>query len=120
MRITRHHVASMILCLCVSATAGRAQTPVGTAFTYQGKLANTGALVNGEYDLEFSLYDAATAGSQVGSAIVKDNVAVASGVFVVALDFGSGRSPVTRCGCRSESGRARARILSRRSRPARS
>ena len=44
-----------------------AQTPVGTAFTYQGRLADGGSPAHGDYDFKFSLYDDLTGGSQVGS-----------------------------------------------------
>src|SRR5512139_1162631 len=37
----------------------------GTAFTYQGRLAEGGQSANGSYDLRFALYDAATSGSAV-------------------------------------------------------
>jgi hypothetical protein len=35
----------------------------GTAFTYQGALKSGGSPANGNYDLEFSLFDAATSGA---------------------------------------------------------
>ncbi|MDQ7029822.1 MAG: hypothetical protein Q9O62_08615 [Ardenticatenia bacterium] len=64
--------------------------PVGTAFTYQGRLTDGGSPANGAYDFQFKLYDAATGGSQVGSTVTKDDVAVSDGLFTVDLDFGSG------------------------------
>jgi hypothetical protein len=42
-----------------------AQTPVGTAFTYQGRLTAAGSPANGSYDLRFILYDALVGGAQV-------------------------------------------------------
>lgn len=62
-----------------------------TAFTYQGKLADTGTPANGNYDFEFKLFDTATVGtgSQQGSTIQRLNVTVANGVFNVSLDFGA-------------------------------
>ena len=51
--------------LCTSMNAGM---PVGTAFTYQGKLTNSaGAPLAGSYSLSFKLFDDATGGSQIGS-----------------------------------------------------
>jgi hypothetical protein len=67
-----------------------AQTSLGTAFTYQGRLTDDGALANGSYDLQFTLFDAATNGNQVGTPITHANVAVTNGVFTVALDYGGG------------------------------
>ena len=60
-----------------------------TAFTYQGDLKFSGQPANGNFDFEFALFDAATAGSQIGSIQTVTNVAVADGVFSVNLDFGS-------------------------------
>ena len=64
-------------------------TSVGTAFTYQGRLTDGGSPANGEYDFQFTLYDAASEGTQVGSMVSKENTTVADGLFTVELDFGS-------------------------------
>jgi hypothetical protein len=64
-------------------------SPVGTAFTYQGRLTDGGTLANGSYDFRFQLYDAASVGNQLGS-IIQEDVAVTDGLFTVALDFGAG------------------------------
>jgi hypothetical protein len=69
-----------------------AQT-AGTAFTYQGRLADSGAPANGPYDFQMVLYTAAVGGSQVGPVVVLDDVAVAGGLFTVNLDFGPGAFP---------------------------
>jgi hypothetical protein len=63
--------------------------PVGTAFTYQGKLLDSGAPANGTYDFTFALYDALSGGAQVGGTITLDNVTVTDGLFTVQLDFGA-------------------------------
>ena len=64
--------------------------PVGTAFTYQGRLTAGGAPANGDYDLQFTLRDAPTAGNAVGSPIATAPVTVSNGLFTVSLDFGAG------------------------------
>ena len=64
--------------------------PVGTAFTYQGRLTDGGSPANGSYDFQFKLYDAASGGTQVGSTVTKEDVAVSDGLFTVELDFGTG------------------------------
>jgi hypothetical protein len=60
----------------------------GTAFAYQGRLNDGGAPANGNYDLEFSLYDAVTNGNQVGPALTNSDTLVSNGCFAVVLDFG--------------------------------
>jgi hypothetical protein len=63
-------------------------TPVGTAFTYQGYITDTGNPANGSYNLAFKIYDDASAGAQVGSTVTKNAVPVSEGYFTVELDFG--------------------------------
>lgn len=74
--------------LCAFADA---ETAVGTAFTYQGYLAQSGGSANGSFDLRFMLYNAATGGSQVGGTLTLEDVALTQGRFSVTLDFGAGR-----------------------------
>ncbi|NUQ48152.1 MAG: hypothetical protein HUU22_19230, partial [Phycisphaerae bacterium] len=70
--------------------AAHAQTPLGTAFTYQGQLKNSGSPANGTYDLEFSLYDGADgAAVLVAGPICVDDVQVVDGLFTAELDFGA-------------------------------
>lgn len=67
------------------------QANPGTGFTYQGRLTNGGTPVNGTCDFEFKLYDAANAGTQIGSTQTKTNVSVGAGYFTIPdLDFGAG------------------------------
>ena len=66
-----------------------AQTAVGTAFTYQGRLTDAGSTANGIYDFQFTLYDAPSAGSPVGGLVSQEEVAVSGGVFTVLVDFGA-------------------------------
>ena len=67
----------------------RESIAVGSGFTYQGRLNDGGAAANGSYDFQFTLYDAAAAGSQVGSTI-NQTLAVNDGLFTTSLDFGDG------------------------------
>jgi hypothetical protein len=62
--------------------------PSGMAFTYQGRLTVGANVANGNYDLNFSLYDAPSSGSQVGSSLT-NTAAVSNGLFTVTLDFGA-------------------------------
>ncbi len=68
---------------------GSVQAALGTAFTYQGQLKSGGNPVNGNCDFQFSLWDAASGGAQVGATQTKTSVAVSNGLFTVQLDFGS-------------------------------
>ena len=63
---------------------------LGTDFTYQGRLKQTGAPVTGDYDLEFRLYGDPDAGAQVGTAVTLTDHPVANGLFTAPLDFGAG------------------------------
>ncbi|MEE9293564.1 MAG: tail fiber domain-containing protein [Phycisphaerae bacterium] len=64
------------------------QTAVGTAFTYQGELIDDGVAVNGECDFEFTLWDAADEGTQIGPTLTP-TVTVTDGRFTEPLDFGA-------------------------------
>jgi len=81
---------SMLLMLALAGVEGvQAQGgPIDTSFTYQGQLKESGLLANGAYDFQFSLYDAASGGSQVGSTLTREDVTVSDGLFTVTLDFG--------------------------------
>jgi hypothetical protein len=78
-----------ILVSLLVATAALAQTPVGTAFTYQGRLATAGVPATGSYDLRFTLFDAPSAGNVVAGPTTLGGVAVSLGLFTVSLDFGA-------------------------------
>ena len=86
---------NVLSCAAVLAAAALATTlpleaqPVGTAFTYQGRLTDAGNPASGAYDLQFALFDSAVGGGQVGSTLTRDDVVVTSGLFTVSLDFGS-------------------------------
>jgi hypothetical protein len=67
-----------------------AQAPLGTAFTYQGRLADGSTPANGPFDFEFRLFPSPSGGTPVGSPVVRDDVAVGDGLFTVTLDFGVG------------------------------
>ena len=71
-------------------TALRAQTPLATAFTYQGQLKEGGVPANGEFDFLFRLFDSDNGFVQVGSVCVVYDQAVTNGLFAVELEFGAG------------------------------
>ena len=64
--------------------------PLGTAFTYQGRLNDGVNPTSGIYDLQFTIYDALAVGSLVGGPVTSSATGVTNGLFTVALDFGAG------------------------------
>jgi len=64
-----------------------------TSFTYQGRLTDSGNPANGNYDLQFALWDNSSGGAQIGSTQTRNSVAVSAGIFTVALDFGVSAFP---------------------------
>ena len=60
-----------------------------TAFTYQGRLTDGAAPSSGTVQMQFALYDALTAGAQIGTTIENTAVAVNNGIFTVELDYGA-------------------------------
>src|SRR5437762_13609916 len=78
------------VCAWLFATNAAAQT---TAFTYQGRLTDGGTSANGNYDLQFTLWDSASGGSQIASTQALPAVQVSGGVFTVTLDFGANAFP---------------------------
>ncbi len=79
-----YRLCIMLIILIIS-NAALAQT---TAFTYQGKLTDAGNPANGNYDLQFKLFDALSGGVQQGATLTRNPVAASAGIFTVTLDFG--------------------------------
>ena len=75
--------------LLASLAAPALATPVGTAFTYQGDLEQGGLPVTGNFDFTFALYNAGSAGTQVGTTQTVLNLAVTNGLFSATIDFGA-------------------------------
>jgi hypothetical protein len=94
--MNRFHFVLPVLAMSLALNAGpaAAQTPVGSAITYQGQLEQSGSPVNGSVNLIFTLFDAVVAGNQVGAAQAINGVAVSEGLFTVTLnaaaEFGAG------------------------------
>jgi endosialidase-like protein len=63
-----------------------AAAPLGTVFTYQGRLTDAGNPANGTYDFVFDLYDAQSGGIKVGGPFPQNGISVADGYFTVSLD----------------------------------
>src|ERR1017187_1086365 len=82
--------STLILALLATLAPQTSTFAQGTAFTYQGRLLDTGSPANGNYDMRFYLRDALSAGNPVGATNTLAPVAVSNGLFTVVLDFGSG------------------------------
>jgi len=85
--------ATLALCLALlsvmaSGFLSAQSAAVTSAFTYQGYLTDAGAAANGTYDLEFTLFNAASEGSGIAPPVTVDDVNVLNGLFTVMLDFG--------------------------------
>ena len=77
-----------LLAVVIFLTAAATAFAQGSAFTYQGKLTDGGSAPTGAYDFRLILYNADAGGSQVGTTLTADDVAVTAGAFTVVLDFG--------------------------------
>lgn len=67
-------------------TAALAQ---GTGFNFQGRLNDGTNPANGQYDLQFRLFNAAVGDTQIGSTLSRPATILINGVFSVTLDFGA-------------------------------
>lgn len=72
----------------IAVVSGAWGASVGTAFTYQGQLRDGGLPADGSYNLQFSLYDAATGGNKLGPILIGASWPVTKGLFSADLDFG--------------------------------
>jgi hypothetical protein len=81
---------AVVLSILFSSAVALGQT---SSFTYQGRLTDGGTAANGNYDLQFALWDSLSGGTQVGSTQTVNTVAVSNGVFTVSLDFGANSFP---------------------------
>ena len=89
-------VTMLMVVIVLSISVLSWSAPMGTAFTYQGRLSDGGAPAEGQYDFEFKLYDDPCTGTQQGSTVSKDNVDVSDGFFIkptATIDEGSTRAP---------------------------
>ena len=82
-------VIGSLMGVLLGAAAFRAGTPVDARFTYQGQIRDGEALVSGNVDIRFTLWDSADGGTTVGAAVTKTNLPVTDGRFATELDFGA-------------------------------
>ena len=83
----KRSVLAAALLLASVPTVHATALPQSTAFTYQGQLSASGQPATGNYDLTFTLFDAASGGAQVGTVITALQYPVAAGLFTIDLNF---------------------------------
>jgi len=81
----RPTVLALALALAMGSSAALAEP-----FTFQGYVENAGNPINGNADMTFRVYSAASGGSLLGNEIVQNAWPVADGVFTIDLDAGIG------------------------------
>ena len=83
-------VVLMAMVLVVWLATVSEAAPLGTAFTYQGRLIDANQPADGWYDFKFKLFDDANTvtGNQVGSDFNTPDIDLIDGYFLVELDFG--------------------------------
>ena len=62
----------------------------GTAFTYQGRLTDSGGLANGIYDFRFRLATDPAGNNLLGGNVLTNGIGVTNGLFTATIDFGAG------------------------------
>jgi hypothetical protein len=88
-RSTFRTLVVMLLACAAAAYAIAPSAAQTTAFTYQGQLTAGGILPNGQtYQFTFTLYDASSGGSVVGTPINQAILVGNAGLFTTDLDFG--------------------------------
>ncbi|MCH8806611.1 MAG: hypothetical protein IH986_11045, partial [Planctomycetes bacterium] len=81
-------IAWFAVVVLAAVTPLQAQTPLGSGFTYQGKLDLQGSPLDGTADFEFTLWDADVTGNMIDAVVPVSNVTVVDGQFTVKIDFG--------------------------------
>jgi hypothetical protein len=78
-------VVALALMVCPARVSEAA--PMGTTFTYQGRLIDANDAADGLYDFAFKLYNASVGGSKAANDVNVAGVDVIDGYFTVELDF---------------------------------
>ena len=87
--MNRRLLPVLVSALNLACLAARA-APLGTAFTYQGRLTDGANAANGFYDLRFAIYEAASGPNLAAGPVTNGPVGVTNGLFTVTLDSGAG------------------------------
>lgn len=76
-----------LLALALAVSWASSLSAQSSAFTYQGRLAESGAPAQGLYELQFKLFDSVSGGSTSWPTLT-NSADVSSGLFTSVLDFG--------------------------------
>lgn len=90
--------AALVAMLCSAPPLGAQEmspadeplAPIGSAFTYQGFLTQSGVPAAGVWDFQFVLFDAAVGGSQIGATSLANDLPTSAGVFTAQVNVGAG------------------------------
>ena len=82
-------IKSVFLSMATLLTLSTFAVAQSTAFTYQGRLTDGTSPANNLYEMQFTLFDAATNGNLVGAPVTLAPVPVTNGLFTVSLDLGA-------------------------------
>src|SRR4051812_5984340 len=81
-------LSSILIIGCLIAASPEHVAAQGTAFTYQGRLTESGIPANGRYDLRSVLSDL-NGTALLGGPLTNASVLVTNGLFTIDLDFGA-------------------------------
>ena len=82
-------LSTLMLLALTLATIQLLAAPLGTSFTYQGRLTDGDNPANGIYDLRFAIYDSTNnPGAVIAGPLTNAATAVNNGLFTITLDFG--------------------------------
>ncbi len=83
------HIRTFMICLSLALLPLSTAFAQSTAFSYQGRLLESGMPASGMLDIQFSLFAAAQGGSAIAPDVFIADVLPDQGIFSVELDFGS-------------------------------
>src|SRR5260221_769354 len=90
MKPTRWTTSFVLIALAISLHFHTQAAPLGTEFTYQGRLMDGGNAAHGLYELRLGVFASSLGGNPMGNLVTNRNVAVSNGLFTTTVDFGAG------------------------------
>jgi hypothetical protein len=87
-RMQTFRVRSLLATLLLTVAAAHPSASIAATFSYHGSLQDGGKPAQGAYDLELTLYSAASGGRPIGGPLLLYRVPVSGGSFSTQADFG--------------------------------